>query len=172
VNVYCILFLLNIFKIKIQLVNKMKQWPKNKNLDNNSEKLDNLEDFSNNKNTIPLDDVEFIKKENQNLEFMLYKYNIILSEYQLKFGNEIFSHLDDLLNNEKKKFLDDENKTLQFRKHMIDNISIIKELEKNNLEISEKNEFLKNELIRFQKEIEDLVKENNELRDELEDLKE
>lgn len=150
----------------------MKQWPKNKHLDNNSEKLDNLEDFSNNKNTIPFDDVEFLKKENQNLEFLLYKYNIILSEYQLKYGNEIFAHLDDLLNKEKQTYISEDNKNSEFRKQMIENISIIKELEKNNLEIIEKNEFLNNELIRYQKEIEDLVKENTEVRNELEELKE
>jgi hypothetical protein len=55
---------------------------------------------------------------------------------------------------------------------MIENISIIKELEKNYLEVTEKNEFLNSELIRYQKEIEDLVKENIELRNELEELKE
>jgi len=150
----------------------MKQWPKNKHLDNNSEKPDNLEDFSNLKNTTAFDDVEFLKKENQNLEFLLYKYNIILSEYQLKYGNEIFAHLDDLLNKEKQTYHSEDNKNLEFRKQMIENISIIKELEKNYLEVTEKNEFLNSELIRYQKEIEDLVKENTELRNELEELKE
>ncbi len=149
----------------------MKQWPKNKPLDTNSEKLDNFEDFTNNKQ--PFDDVELLKKENQNLEFLLYKYNIILSEYQMKFGNEIFAHLDQLLTKEKQTYLSEENKfSVQFRKQMIENISILKELEKNSLEITEKNEFLNSELIKYQKEIEDFVKENSELRNELEELKE
>ncbi len=150
----------------------MKQWPKNKHLDNNSEKLDNLDDYSNNKNTIAFDDVELLKKENQNLEFLLYKYNIILSEYQLKYGNEVFAHLDDLLTKEKQTSSSEDHRSLQFRKQMIENISIIKELEKNNLEMTEKNEFLNSELLRYQKELEDLVKENTELRSELEELKE
>ncbi len=147
----------------------MKQWSNQKY---NSEKLDNIDDDSNNKNSIPFDDVEYLKKENSNLEFLLSKYNIILSEYQLKYGNEVFAHLDELLNNEKQTSSVDNSKTLHFRKHMIENISLIKELEKNNLELTEKNEFINSELIRFQKEIEDIVKENNDLREELENLKE
>lgn len=148
---------------------KMKQWNNQKY---NSEKLDNIDDYSNNKNSIPFDDVEYLKKENTNLEFLLSKYNIILSEYQFKFGNEVFAHLEELLNNEKQTSLGDNTKSVQFRKHIIENISLIKELEKSNLELSEKNEYLNSELIRYQKDIEDIVKENNELREELENLKE
>ncbi len=146
----------------------MKQWPKNHNL----EKLDNIEDITNNKYTLTFDDVEYLKKENQKLEFLLYKYNIILSEYQLKYGNEVFTHLDELLNREKEDFTHDNYKTSQFKKQMVENISIIKELEKNNLELSEKNEYINREFIKFQKETEDLIKENEELRQELENKKE
>jgi hypothetical protein len=146
----------------------MKQWPKD--LENDHE-ITNM----NNKNTIQFDDVENLKKEIINLEFVLYKYNNILNEYQIKYGNEIFLHLENLLNKEKASnsncYNDDKSYAI-LRKNLVENVSLIKELEKNNLEIMEKNDALKEELVKFQKQTNDIIKENYDLREELEQLKE
>ena len=151
----------------------MKQTPKNRNIDiTSTDKVENLDEFTNNKNTSPFDDIEILKRDNDNLKFLLSKYNIILSEYQLKFGNEVFSHLDELIMKEKNESNLDTINSSQLRKFLIENISLIRELEKNNLEQSQRNDYINNELLRYQKDLEDLVKENNELRDDLENLKE
>jgi hypothetical protein len=146
----------------------MKQWPKDSENDN---EITNM----NNKNTIQFDDVENLKREIINLEFVLYKYNIILNEYQIKYGNEIFLHLENLLNKEKdlnSNYSDDDKSYVLLRKNLVENVSLIKELEKNNLEITEKNDALKEELVKFQKQTNDIIKENYDLREELEQLKE
>lgn len=109
-----------------------------------------------------------IKAENKTLQFLLGRYNFILSEYQLKYGNELFDELEKQLNIEA---LDSTNLN-DFKKILVENVSLIKEYEKNNLEKEKAIEFYVSELNRLQTEVEKLVNENNEVRNELEIAKE
>lgn len=144
---------------------------KNKKLNNTLERNDPLEDLqslpSNPRNK---DEVESLRQENFKLEFILNKYNFILNEYQLKFGNELFAELDKQLNMEILESVN--NNMAEFKKILVDNVALIKEYEKNSLDKTKSLEFLNGELNRFQMEMEKLVDENKVLREDLESAKE
>ena len=105
--------------------------------------------------------------EVKKLQFIISKYNIILNEYQLKYGNELFATLDRKLNKETL-----EGSSNEFKKILIENISLIKEYEKLLIEKDKSLSYYNEELVRNHNEVERLVKENDDLRDELEGLKE
>ena len=46
------------------------------------------------------EEINSLKNEISKLQFIIEKYNMILSEYQKKHGNEIFLELEKQLNNE------------------------------------------------------------------------
>lgn len=144
---------------------------KNKKLNNTLERNDPLEDLqslpSNPRNK---DEVESLRQENFKLEFILNKYNFILNEYQLKFGNELFAELDKQLNMEILESVN--NNMAEFKKILVDNVALIKEYEKDSLDKTKSLEFLNGELNRFQMEMEKLVDENKVLREDLESAKE
>jgi chromosome segregation ATPase len=144
---------------------------KTKKLNNTLERNDPLEDLqslpSNPRNK---DEVESLRQENFKLEFILNKYNFILNEYQLKYGNELFAELDKQLNME--IFESVNNNMAEFKKILVDNVALIKEYEKNSLDKTKSLEFLNGELNRFQIEMEKLIEENKNLREDLESAKE
>jgi chromosome segregation ATPase len=106
------------------------------------------------------------ENEVQKLQFIISKYNIILNEYQLKYGNELFATLEKKLNKEMLQ-----GSSNEFKKILIENISLIKEYEKLLIEKDKHLNYYNDELVRNQCEVERLVKENDEIRDELEGLK-
>ncbi len=110
---------------------------------------------------------EFDDNEISKLQFIISKYNIILNEYQLKYGNELFSTLDNKLNRD---MLDGSSN--EFKKILIENVSLIKEYEKIILEKDKSLSFYNDELVRNHNEIERLVKENDDLRDDIEGIRE
>ena len=105
--------------------------------------------------------------EVKKLQFIISKYNIILNEYQLKYGNELFATLERKLN---KEMLDGSSN--EFKKILIENISLIKEYEKLLIEKDKSLTYYNDELVRNHNEVERLIKDNDELRDEIENLKE
>jgi hypothetical protein len=111
--------------------------------------------------------LELEENEVKKLQFIISKYNIILNEYQLKYGNELFTTLERKLN---KEVL--EGSSNEFKKILIENISLIKEYEKLILEKDTNIAYYNDELVRSHNEVERLVKENDDIRDELETLKE
>lgn len=134
------------------------------------ERQDQFEDLHSRPRTI--DEIEAIKKENIKLEFLINKYNFILNEYQLKYGNELFTQLDRELNIEALESGSTNNNMTEFKKILVENVSLIKEYEKIILEKSNNLQFLNSELNRFQIELEKLVEENKSLREDLENAKE
>lgn len=119
------------------------------------ENNEDLTDFKNNN-----DKATSLKTENLHLEFMLQKYNYVLKQYQIKYGSEIFDELDNQLDPES---VDPINK-----KAFVDAISIIKEYERNfvelNNEVQEKNEAI-NHLSDTNKK---LLEDNDMLNEQLE----
>jgi chromosome segregation ATPase len=109
-------------------------------------------------------------QENLKLEFILSKYNYILSEYQVKYGNELFLHLDRQLTSDVLESA--QNDTAQFKKILVDNFSLVKEYEKELLDKTRSCEFMNVELNRLQMEMERIVEENKQLREDLENTKE
>ena len=111
----------------------------------------------------------FLNNENDisKLKYILYKYNEILSEYQKKFGNELFNKLENELSNMNNQ--KENNETL--KKYLIENISIFREYEKNILDKNQQIEYLTTELNKQQKDFQKIIEENEELRTELENTK-
>ena len=107
------------------------------------------------------------KSQINKLNFLISKYNIILNEYQIKYGNELFATLDKKLN---KDLIDGTSN--EFKKILIENVSLIREYEKLLLEKDATFTYLNNEINKHTTEIEKLVKENEELREENESIKE
>jgi hypothetical protein len=139
---------------------------KNKALNvNNLERDDNYEEMSVNQRH--RNEVESLTGEITKLQFIIAKYNYILNEYQIKYGNETFSQLDKKLNSE---MLDGATSS-EYKKLLIDNVAIIKEYEKLLYEKDKSLGFYNDDLNRVHQETEKLLKENNELRDELEHTK-
>jgi hypothetical protein len=132
---------------------------------NNLERDDNFEDISSNQRH--RNEVEALTTEITKLQFIVAKYNYILSEYQIRYGNETFSQLDRKINAE---MLEGATST-EYKKLLIDNISIIKEYERLLLEKDKSLSFLTEEMNKVHQDTEKLVKENNDLREELEHTK-
>ena len=129
--------------------------------------LDNLEIEQRNQITI-----EDLRKENMRLSYIVKQYNIILNEYQQKYGNELFNQMEKELIN-----LDEQNEDIFLKKRLLESISIFKEYEKKLKEnsvyinhlLEEKaklevdNKSIKEENLDLQSKIEELKKQNNEL---------
>lgn len=111
------------------------------------------------------EDIRSLKEQNMRLEGVIERYDRILHEYQLKYGNELFSEIEGMFNNEDELI----PKNIQY---LIENFSIIKEYEADILSKNKEIEDYVNELNRLQEDLERFVQENKELRDELESLKE
>ena len=131
---------------------------------------DNTEDL--NTNRILQDETESLRKENLKLEYILNKYNLILNEYQIKYGNEIFEELNHALSPEVIDSLTNTAAKSDFKRILVENVALIKEYEKTILENKKNSDFLSKEMNRFKAEIEKIVKENSQLREELENAKE
>jgi hypothetical protein len=139
---------------------------KNKALNvNNLERDDNYEEMSVNQRH--RNETETLTAEITKLQFIIAKYNYILNEYQMKYGNETFSQLEKKINTE---MLEGATSS-EFKKLLIDNVSIIKEYEKLLYEKDKSLSLYNEDLNRVHQETEKLIKENNDLRDELEQTK-
>ena len=86
------------------------------------------------------------------------KYDYLLKEYQTKYRDEIFKDLDEFVNNDNKLEA----------KMLIENISLIREYEKNLLERDKNIEFLNGQLNELQTHLHANIEENEDLRQKLE----
>lgn len=144
----------------------MRKFPKSKT-SNALERADNYDDLAYNQ-VKTQDGSENLRKENKELQFVLGRYNFILNEYQLKFGSELFHELEKQLNSD----LVEHSQLEEFKKILVENVSLIKEYEKHILEKDKTIDFYINELNRLQADTEKLIEENKELRESLESTKE
>lgn len=131
------------------------------------ERSDNYDDLASNQ-IRSKDGGDSLRKENKELQFVLGRYNFILNEYQLKYGSELFHELERTLNME----AIESDQLGEFKRILIENVSLIKEYEKHILEKDKTIEFYITELNRLQSDTEKLIEENKELREGLESAKE
>ena len=115
------------------------------------------------------EEINSLKNEISKLQFIIEKYNLILSEYQKKNGNEIFLELEKQLNNENNpNEILKNNEAISRKKSLIENISLFKEYEAIILDKNKQLEFLKNEITQLQIKEQKLTSENEEIRNDLE----
>jgi hypothetical protein len=132
---------------------------------NNLERDDNFEEMSSNQRH--KNEVDTLNTEITKLQFVIAKYNYILNEYQLRYGSETFAQLDKKLSAE---MLDGATSS-EFKKLLVDNVAIVKEYEKLLFEKDKSLALFNDEINKAHQDTEKLIKENNELRDELETTK-
>ena len=104
-------------------------------------------------------------KENKELEIILNKYNIILNEYQKKYGNELFNQIDKDLSN-----IDNQNEDIFFKKKLLESVSILKEYENKILEIDNYNKFLLTENGNLESKCREIEQQNSNLEMEKEKI--
>ncbi len=115
------------------------------------------------------EEINSLKNEISKLQFIIEKYNMILSEYQKKHGNEIFLELERQLNNENNpNEILKNNEAISRKKSLIENIALFKEYEVIILDKNKQLEFLTNEMSNLQIKEQSLLSENEQLRNELE----
>ena len=148
-------------------------------MDSNNDNISNNSNINNQQNNNDNDvemskinqiTIEKLKKENNELSYALNMYNIFLKEYQKKYGDELLKQIEN-------EFLNKEDEENLFKKNLLENIPLLKELEKNTLEkndyinylLEEKNNLqienqkIKEENQNMQSDIKKLEKENEEL---------
>lgn len=116
------------------------------------------------------DEVNALRLENKSLSFMIAKYNTILNEYQMKYGNDLFLTMEKAMDGA----VNDNafnNDVVSLKKKLIENISIFKEYEKIVMEKCELIKGLNDEVAKMQKEFQSVIKENEEIRREMERIK-
>ena len=115
------------------------------------------------------EEINSLKNEISKLQFIIEKYNMILSEYQKKHGNEIFLELEKQLNNENNpNEILKNNEAISRKKSLIENIALFKEYEVIILDKNKQLEFLTNQITQYQVKEQKLTSENEELRNDLE----
>ena len=116
------------------------------------------------------DEVNALRVENKSLSFMIAKYNTILNEYQMKYGNDLFLTMEKAMDGA----VNDNafnNDVVSLKKKLIENISIFKEYEKIVMEKCELIKGLNDDVAKMQKEFQSAIKENEEIRAQMEKLK-
>ena len=133
------------------------------NFNSNINRLQN-EDNENNQ-ILEQNQLDQLRKENHNYSFILQRYNIILREYQEKYGHEIFDKLI-------KEYESDEELMANLnQRHFSNAVRLIVEYEK---KIKEQQDLIKN--LREEKERlvlnnQKILEENTELQNRIENLK-
>ena len=114
---------------------------------------------------------EQLLKENENLTHIIKNYNLILNEYQSKYGNEIINQKNELMNK-----MDTQTDDIHFKKQLLGTFPIFKEYEiiiSHLLDEKEKligdNKSLIQENYNLQSKIEELEKQNDEIYNALEE---
>ena len=114
---------------------------------------------------------EQLLKENENLTHIIKNYNLILNEYQSKYGSEIINQKNELMNK-----MDNQTDDINFKKQLLGTFPIFKEYEiiiSHLLDEKEKliadNKSLIQENYNLQSKIEELEKQNDEIYNALEE---
>ena len=117
------------------------------------------------------EDLETLKRENESLQFIVSKYNIILTEYHKKYGNELFLEIDKVLSNNENANIPNytmlnQNDMVSLKRKLVENISLFKEYEKKLLDKDQKLSLLNKDLTRVQSSIQNMLVEKEELQKE------
>lgn len=121
------------------------------------------------------EEIDALRAENTKLEFIIAKYNEILTQYQTKYGNELFLNVEKLVTNATDPNLPNLqvlNKTemLALKKTLIENIALIKEYVARESKKSEAYDLLSNEAKTLREEKGKVQQENEELISKLEKI--
>ena len=122
----------------------------------NMQSIERSEDHLNNKNKILTDQIANLTDDNSKLTVLLELYNQVLTQYQIKYGNELF---EEVQNKYKGSNID--------KYHLLNNFSILNEYEVDILKKDKIIDQLNNELINQNKELQDMIQENNNMNEEL-----
>ena len=117
------------------------------------------------------EEVAALRNENKSLSFIVAKYNTILTEYQMKYGNDLFLTIDKALTNANNETNVLNNDIISLKKKLVENIAIFKEYEKIILDKNTVLDGLNKDIAKSQSELHKMVDENEEIRKELETLK-
>ena len=117
------------------------------------------------------EDLETLKRENESLQFIVSKYNIILTEYHKKYGNELCLEIDKVLSNNEIANIPNytmlnQNDMVSLKRKLVENISLFKEYEKKLLDKDQKLSLLNKDLTRVQSSIQNMLVEKEELQKE------
>ena len=128
---------------------------------------DNLNDL--NAQLIAREEIKGLNNQISHLQYIIGKYNKILGEYQKKYGNELFLEIEKTLNNQNNidQILQN-NESASLKKYLLENVKIFYEYEKIILDKNKQLEFLTNEMSNLQVKEQNLLSENEQLRNELE----
>lgn len=142
-------------------------------------RTDNLDEIEN--KLIKVQTISELQTENEKLTFLINKYNIVLNEYQAKYGNELFLQIDNAINSDGVlKTIDGMPLQLtditNIKNKLIGSISLIKEYEAQLKYKEDINTKLKEELANKDYQMdkldnkEELIKEIEKLKEEKEEL--
>lgn len=123
--------------------------------------IERSDDYLNNKNKKLTDQIANLTDDNSKLTVLLELYNQVLTQYQIKYGNELF---DEVQSKYKGTNID--------KYHLLSKFSILNEYEVDILKKDKIIETINNELLSQSKELQELLQENNNLNEELVKLQE
>ena len=128
---------------------------------------DNLNDL--NAQLIAREEIKGLNNQISHLQYIIGKYNKILGEYQKKYGNELFLEIEKTLNNQNNidQILQN-NESASLKKYLLENVKIFYEYEKIILDKNKQLDFLTKEMSNLQVKEQNLLSENEQLRNELE----
>lgn len=117
------------------------------------------------------EDLGTLMKDNEALQFIVSKYNIILTEYPKKYGNELFLEIDKVLSNNDNMNIPNytmlnQNDIVSLKRNLVERISLFKEYEKKLLDKDQKLTLLNKDLTRVQSAIQNMLVEKEELQKE------
>lgn len=117
------------------------------------------------------EDLGTLMKDNEALQFIVSKYNIILTEYHKKYGNELFLEIDKVLSNNDNMNIPNytmlnQNDIVSLKRNLVERISLFKEYEKKLLDKDQKLTLLNKDLTRVQSAIQNMLVEKEELQKE------
>ena len=117
------------------------------------------------------EDLGTLRKDNEALQFIVSKYNIILTEYHKKYGNELFLEIDKVLSNNDNVNIPNytmlnQNDMVSLKRNLVERISLFKEYEKRLLDKDQKLSLLNKDLTRVQSAIQNMLVEKAELQKE------
>ena len=115
------------------------------------------------------EEIRGLNNQISHLQYIIGKYNKILGEYQKKYGNELFLEIEKTLNNQNNiNQILQNNESASLKKYLLENVKIFYEYEKIILDKNKQLDFLTKEMSNLQVKEQNLLSENEQLRNELE----
>ena len=137
-------------------------------MDDNNDNIDSTIPRENNKDNFNMffqnnNQIAQLNQEINRLNLIISKYELILGEYQEKYGNTLFLESEQkiLSSNVLNNF-----DNISLKKNLLENLSLFKEYEFKLLEKDNQMEFYKNEVSHLNIDIEKLIEENKQLKNQ------